>query len=212
MSPRTAVPHPFPAPSIRTRQRVRRAAPVAVAALVLAGCGSGQTGTIGEQVPAVNGSGGVVGELVVRDVVIAYPVGAYPAGDGYQAGEEAPMEFTIVNEAPVQFDELVSVSTPVAERVVLTGATVVPPSSTVAVQDAQPDEGDAPLFDDEDPEPPPRVGILSVLLTGLTGPIQPGLTYDVTFTFANAGSITLPVPLGAPISNRVDPPPAPGEE
>jgi copper(I)-binding protein len=35
------------------------------------------------------------------------------------------------------------------------------------------------------------VGTVHIVLTNLTAPIKPGLTYPVTLVFANAGAITL---------------------
>lgn len=41
------------------------------------------------------------------------------------------------------------------------------------------------------------VGTVHIVLTNLTAPMKPGLTYPVTLVFANAGAITLRVPLGS---------------
>jgi copper(I)-binding protein len=41
------------------------------------------------------------------------------------------------------------------------------------------------------------VGTVHIVLTNLTAPLKPGLTYPVTLVLANAGAITLGVPLGS---------------
>jgi len=39
---------------------------------------------------------------------------------------------------------------------------------------------------------------LSATMEGLTRAVKPGPTVDVTFTFAQAGILTLPLPVGSP--------------
>jgi copper(I)-binding protein len=85
------------------------------AMLALAGCGAGQNTQTDSVEPAVNGTLGQVGDIMIRDAQFAYPTGGV-----YPAGGEGPLVLTIVNTGPTD-DELVSVSSSVAESVEVTG-------------------------------------------------------------------------------------------
>ena len=63
-----------------------------VVALGIAGCGSGQVTQTDSVQPAVNGNQGNVGDVALRDVLVAYP-----ESGAYRAGEDAPLTLTIVN-------------------------------------------------------------------------------------------------------------------
>lgn len=49
---------------------------------------------------------------------------------------------------------------------------------------------------------PPVVGVLSVIITGLSADLPFGKNVPVTFEFANAGKITIQLPVGAPATPR----------
>jgi copper(I)-binding protein len=94
--------------------RLRAVAGLA-ALLTLAGCGAGQNTQTDSVEPAVNGNRGQVGAIMISDAQFAYPsTGTYPAGGA------GPLILTIVNTGS-QDDELVDVSTPIAESVEVTG-------------------------------------------------------------------------------------------
>jgi len=167
-------------------RRVLKAVAAGTAAVLVAGCGAGQIGTIGSQVAAVNGAQGTAGAVAVRDVRVQFPTSA--GASSYPAGANAPLLFTIANSGTAA-DELISVSTPAATQVnvqgsrtlpggtaLVSGPSTVAPSSTV---------GATP-------------GRLTAELSNLTQDVKPGLTIAVTFTFAKAGPITVPVPVGTP--------------
>lgn len=52
---------------------------------------------------------------------------------------------------------------------------------------------------------PPVVGTMSVVITGLTADLPFGKNVPVTFEFANAGTITIQLPIGAPATPRPEP-------
>lgn len=181
-------------------RRVLKAMAAGTAVVLLAGCGAGQIGTIGSQVAAVNGAQGTAGSVAVRDVRVQFPTSA--GASSYPAGANAPLLFTIANGGTAA-DELISVSTPAATQVnvqgsrtlpggtaLVSGPSTVAPSSTAGVTStagATSAAGTTP-------------GRLTAELSNLTQDVKPGLTIAVTFTFATAGPITLPVPVGAPES------------
>ncbi len=177
----------------RTARRSVAALTAAAAVLLVAGCGSGQVGTIGSQVAAVNGGQGQSDKIAVRDVTVQFP----PTGSAYTTGQAAPLLFTISNSGTAS-DELVSITTPVGQ-VDLTGAKQVPGQATLvsAAQqtvDAVPLGSIAPVNG--------AAGKVQAMITGLTQPLKPGLNISVTFTFSQAGAITMPVPLGPPPATK----------
>lgn len=207
----------------RTSRLLLGAVAVGAAAVLLTACGAGQTGTIGGQVAAVNGAQGSVGQVAVRDVTIQYPTGGQ---DHYSVGEDAPLLFTLVNSG-ITADELVSISTPAAGDVSLSGSTAIPggtalvsaavqagsSSSSTVVPTTSGSSTSTPSTSAGSPsatrtsvpnpsggagEPGTTVGVVAAQLTGLTQDVRPGLTIPVTFTFAKAGPVTVPVPVGAP--------------
>ena len=111
--------------------RTRRLRPSLLGALVLAGtlalsgCGSGQLAQTSEESAAVNGAGAQVGDIVIRDMQVAYP--ARPASPDaiYPQGGTAPLKFGIVNESPT-VDRLVRVSSPAATSVTIGGDPSLP--------------------------------------------------------------------------------------
>jgi copper(I)-binding protein len=152
------------------------------AALALVGCGAGQITQTDTQVAAVNGTSGDVGPFIaLRDVLLPSP--AYPAGT-YPVGSAVPVVVTIINGGD-QPDELVAVTSPAGQALVL-GATQIPPGATVLST-----AGSAR------PSSPLVVGELRIVLTP-TRPLHAGLTTPITFQFRNAGKQTLQVPMAPP--------------
>lgn len=187
------------------RKRLAPAVLGIAVALVAGGCAAGQVTQTDSQVAAVNGAGGTVGPIAVRDAVLEYP--GDPAG--YTAGADAPLLVSIANSGDMA-DELVSVTTPAAGDVTVEGRATIP--SGFAVSSA----GDGP----DDPTPsatlqndrPIEGGELRITLNDLTGPIRPGLPTFVTFLFRDAGELTLRVPVANPEDPRTEGTPAPAEE
>jgi copper(I)-binding protein len=186
------------------------------AVLFIAGCGAGQITQTDTQNAAVNGATADVGTIAIRDAEMVLP-DTLPEGETescqliyyYPAGASAPIELFIVNEGDVD-DELVSVTSQVAGSVTVQGDTsVVAGSSLVVGEHARADAGEkladpaevaaaqpsaAPVLDE--------TGRARIVLEQLTRDIRPGQSVEVTFTFRNAGAITLDIPTDAPIEPR----------
>lgn len=220
----------------RTSRVLLGATAIGTATVLLTACGSGQVGTIGSQVAAVNGAQGVAGQVAVRNVSVQFP----SDGTGfYSTGGRAPLLFTIANVG-VGADQLVSVSTPAAATVSLQGATAIPggtalvssavkafsqlspttvmPAPSGSTTRTPPTSAGSPSAAGTSVPNPSggaglpgtTVGVVKAELTGLTQDVRPGLTIQITFTFAKAGPVTLPVPMDAPTDNAPDPVPGAG--
>ncbi|MCA1673545.1 MAG: copper chaperone PCu(A)C [Actinobacteria bacterium] len=178
-----------------------------VVALAASGCAAGQVTQTDAQVASVNGAMADLGPIALRDVVLAYPGGENVFG--YEPGDDVPLLLTIVNSGD-QADELVSVTTPAASEVVIEGTTTIPGSFAVTSVD---DAGTAGELRSPTPsaaiplnpaDPPLAFGELNITLTGLTGPIRPGLPTFITFRFRDAGPVELRVPIDAPAETRIE--------
>jgi copper(I)-binding protein len=152
------------------------------AALALVGCGAGQITQTDNQIAAVDGAFGNAGNsIALRNVLLPYPPN--PTGT-YPAGSTVPVVATIINQGD-QPDELLAVTSPVGQALVL-GATQIAPGTTV-ISTAGATEATSPLV----------VGELRIMLTN-TQALHAGLTTPITFQFRNAGKVTLPVPMAVP--------------
>ncbi len=156
----------------------RSLVPLSLAAALLAvgltGCGAGRDPETYRERPTVDAALASVGELDLRNVSINPP----PAGDAeLRAGSSATARLSVINlgERP---DRLVSVSSPVATTVELLDAdgAVVPNVPIGGLQALGPRD-------------------FTVRLGGLTEPLRPGQSVNVTFTFVNNGRETLLVPI-----------------
>jgi hypothetical protein len=178
--------HPFD-----TRRAPITRAGIAVGGLLvataLAGCSAGQISQVATQAPAVNGTTGTVKNITLRNVHIQ----AVETGDALKPGSDVDFLFTASNLSPDSPDKLVGISTDIG-AVTVTGKTDVPPSGVLVV--GVPD-GATPLASVEGA----NAADASV---ALSKPIRNGLTYDFTFTFANAGDLTLSVPISAGAAPR----------
>lgn len=179
---------------------VLRCALVGLAAtLALSGCGAGPVTQTSLQVSGANGASAEIGSIALRDVVLAYPGGEEV--HGYEPGEEVPLLVTFVNTGD-RADELVSVTTPAAGKVVVEGTTTIPGGVTVT---SLGDAGTTSAHPAGPPKRPLEFGELRIVLTELTGPIRPGLPTHVTFEFRDAGKVTLRVPIDSPAETPEEP-------
>lgn len=185
--------------------RVRLAA-AAAGALLLAGCGAGQVASTTLQVAAVNGGSGTSSttQLEVDNVEMAFPEAETARWD---EGADVPLTFTISNQ-DAQPDTLTGVSSPAASSVEVEGTTEIPARSAVVGVDDESTVADAETAagtqNSNSETGASNAGQVRVVLTGLTAPITSGQTADVTFSFANAGDITVPVPVAAPTQERTE--------
>ena len=147
------------------------AAVVAAASLTLAGCGAGQYAQSVNQQAAILGANAAVGDMSTLNVRLA-PI----AEQKYPAGSDARVLLYLSNDG-LNPDTLTSVSSPAAKSVQITGDPVVPGQTLV---DLSGDSG------------------RRVTLTGLVQDLYYGVSIPMTFSFANAGSLTLNVPIQNP--------------
>jgi copper(I)-binding protein len=155
-----------------------------LAVLALTGCGAGAVTQTAAQASAVNGTGGQVGNVLVRDATIASA--ANLAGAAYQPGGAAPLNLSLVNTGAAP-DKLLAVSSPVAGSGQITGDATLPGGTVVTVGNN--DGADSQALAGRN---------IAVKLNGLVGPVRSGLTYPVTFRFEKAGTLTVQVPVGYP--------------
>lgn len=164
-------------------------AAVLTTALALAGCSAGtvtQTDTVVSQAP---GGTGQTGQLLARNVTLD----AGPAQVVTPGGQIA-LRGTLVNEGTAT-DRLISVTTPYAQQVSVEGQTIIPGANAVRL--AGLDEGAVgPVRPDIR-----QAASMRLVLRGVTQVMRPGPTYTVTFTFQNAGTMTVPVTMVEPISS-----------
>ncbi|MGH3905030.1 MAG: copper chaperone PCu(A)C [Pseudonocardiaceae bacterium] len=161
---------------------------VACCAVALtAGCGAGQVTQTDAQVAAIDGASADLGSIAIRDVLIPYPEDLHGV---YPAGSVVPVQLTIVNEG-VGADTLTSVTSPASGRMLVQGATTIPAGMSAA---SSGEAGQATAT----PVSPLDVGEVRIALTDTTRPLRPGQNIEITLVFQNAGTITLPVPMGPP--------------
>ena len=220
--------------SRETTRPLRKLVPavaIGVSALLgIVGCSAGQVAQTAEMEPAVNGNMGQVGNLMLRDVMVAYPEN----GEAYAVGEDAPLLLTIANVGGDD-DELVGVTSPAgtveitgnakipghtALQVVLPGdnpsaptsESSAPETTSSAPETTGSDEPESPSSESSAPpvtttteeEAPDVVGTISLVITGLTGDLPYGKTVPVTFEFAKAGKVTVSLPIAAPATPRAE--------
>lgn len=175
------------------------------AALAIAGCGAGQITQTDSQESGANGAFGQAGAILVRDAALNFPDGP---GKAYPVGADAKLTLRLVNSGPAN-DELVEVGSEGAASATIEGDRQIIAGSVLVI--GSPEEHEVPGAAESatsEPsssattEPPagddPRVGEAEVTLKALDRELRPGQTVKVTFTFRNAGPITLDMPIAAP--------------
>lgn len=177
MSTPRLTPAPAPKRHDGTRRRTPAIAALALSPLVLlpllAACDSGQLASTAAESPDVAGVRGGVGDIVLDDVFIdaTGPV----AADG-----SVPLRGALSDDGPAA-DRLLSVSTAVTASVELVGANAQPSTGGIPI----------PAYGQVDAVQ----GNPQMFLVGVAAPIAPMVLVPVTFTFADAGSVTLDVPV-----------------
>ena len=159
-------------------------------ALAVTACGAGQISQTATQAPAVNGVNAGVGDLSLRNVHLRAP----QAKDYVLPGTEAELLFVVTNESPDKSDKLVSIRTDIGSVPLRGDATLAPSGVLVA---GEPD-GQTKALESVEPADPLTADV------NRTKPITNGLTYPFTFTFQNAGEVTVQVPISAGEEPRRD--------
>lgn len=197
---------------------------LAGAVAVLAGCSAGQNSQTAAKTPSLSGVHANLDGIALRNVQIAYADREHRT---YPKGGTAPLDVRILNGGKKP-DALVGVTADLADKVVLVGepkeTSRICPEATVSVPppvepSPTPAGTESPA---ESPEPAataePEAGSeefsialvpggcallhadqpYHLELSGLKQEIAPGQTVAITFRFAEAGEVTLDVPLGMP--------------
>nr|WP_275889310.1 hypothetical protein [Nakamurella flavida] len=152
----------------------------AAAALALSGCAAGQISQTAQQVAAIDGANADTGSISIRNVLLAEP----ERTNGYPAGSDARV-LLYVSNIGLNADTLTSVSSSVAGSATIDGTAEVPPQTLV---DMATDTG------------------VQIALEDLNRDVFFGQSIPVTFTFENAGSMTVQVPVEVPTERSTDRP------
>jgi copper(I)-binding protein len=186
----------------------------AFVALLTSACAAGQHASTSEQRPSLDGTNGSVGSINLRGIVIEAPSGttAY-----YPVGSDAAVKIVLVNNGTQQ-DRLISITSPAvtdwgsfattsdADAVIEahSSPSAAETKSGKAKPSGTPSATTLPL-----PTPSQSIAISAgsrrswgtpeskgtLLLIHTTKALYPGTTIPLTFQFANAGSVTLAVPI-----------------
>jgi copper(I)-binding protein len=117
--------------SRQTTRPLRKLVPavaIGVSALLgIVGCGAGQVTQTARMEPAVNGNTGQAGDIMLRDVRVAFP----ESGEPYEEGDDAPLLLAIVNVGADE-DRLVGATSP-AGRIEMVGNPSLPPQTALQV-------------------------------------------------------------------------------
>jgi copper(I)-binding protein len=160
------------------------------AAAALTGCSAGQISQTATQQAAVNGTAATVGSITLRNVHLRAP----QSTDYVQPGSTAELLFVASNDSPDKADKLTSITSDFG-TVALSGDTSLPATDVLVV--GEPDGQIAPLQAAETAD-------AAKAMVNLSKPITNGLTYPFTFTFQNAGPLTVAVPISAGEAPRRD--------
>jgi hypothetical protein len=147
------------------------------ATLTVSGCAAGQYSQTADQVAAIDGANGTIGDLTVLNARLA-PT----SGEDYPAGSNARLLLWISNDS-INPDALSGVSTSAAKSVKITGDATVPGQTLV---DFATDSG------------------TQVVVTGFLQDQYYGVSIPMTFSFKKAGSLTLNIPIEIPSDRSGD--------
>lgn len=198
--------------TVRNRRTTALLAGALVGAMALAGCGAGQVAQTAYQTNNSGGASGQVGAVQVLDARIEAGE-EIEAASAFARGGEAPLEMRIVNTGAAA-DRLVSITSPVASSVLLSGSTDVipgvplviegvPAATGAAVPTGEPGPSGVPATPlPAAPEPVAERGVAQAVLTGLREDVRSGLTYQLVLTFEKAGEVRVEVPVNNPTAPR----------
>jgi copper(I)-binding protein len=144
---------------------------LAAVTLTVTGCGAGQYSQTADQVAAINGANGTIGDLTVLNAQLT-PTD----GEDYPAGSSARVLLWISNDS-INPDTLSGVSTTAAKSVQITGSAQLPAQT---LSDFATDTG------------------TRLVVTGFLQDQYYGVSIPMTFSFKNSGSLTLNIPIAVP--------------
>lgn len=179
-------------PVARRRRRVLVPAVAGVVlALSLTGCAAGRQAQTVDQRPSQQGANADVGAIALRGVAIEPP-----SGNSYPKGSNVRLAVVLVNNGSAP-DRLTGITTSAA------GGWSAYPTTAAADQVAGAAAGGStPGGTQSVPIPPGGRTSFGVpdatgglVLLGTKGTIYPGTIVSMNFTFARAGTVTVPVPV-----------------
>jgi hypothetical protein len=180
-----------------------------VSALLTAGCAAGQHAATADEKPTIGGVNGDLGSIHIRGMLVEPP-----RGSSYDSGDDAQVKLVIVNVGS-KSDLLQSISSPAFAdwgAFKTTGdaaAALDPEPSATAAKPTPSKQVLIPAGARVSWGTPESTGALAVL--SLADQVWPGTTVPMTLTFAQAGSITLRVPIGLSGSPNTSPIPEPSD-
>ncbi|MFD4368918.1 hypothetical protein [Rhodococcus sp. NPDC058521] len=181
-----------------TRRVATAVALVAGGALTLSACGAGQISQTATQVAAVNGNTAEVGPLALRNVHVVFP-----NSEEYslEPGGDAVLAFSAINDSENTPEKLTGITTDFAGSVSIAGeagtADIAPQTSLGAGTSTEDASGQAEADAQNAGNADAPSDLVLVVLEDLKEGVRPGLTIPVTFSFANAGDVTVSVPIDA---------------
>ncbi|MQA05069.1 MAG: copper chaperone PCu(A)C [Streptosporangiales bacterium] len=188
-----------------SRSRVLRVALAAsAAALAVSGCGAGfHPYTSTSMKPRDGANYPDVGDSSPLAIRHAFVLGPAPDDDPFAKNSDAAIYLSVINQR-AKSDELVSASSPDADKVVLAAdgeeGGIAVPAPTAGRPEADPVQLGQPPYSEN-----------TVTLTGLTRELRSGSTVRVTFEFQRAGDITMALPVVPHTAHRETLSPAPNE-
>ena len=199
---------------VGARRRVLTAVGIGLATAIMGtGCAAGQIAQTAEITSAVEGGHATIGPIALRDVKVEYPQ------DGrYTQGEDARLTLVLANAA-VEDDVLTSVRTDSADSVTFrSGDSATPVESPTELAPENPSASTSPGAEPAPNEEssltlPGNENVLAyadgprITLVGLTRDLLPSETVKLTFTFRDAGEVTLVVPVAIPATPGPQPSP-----
>jgi copper(I)-binding protein len=195
------------------------------ATLLSSSCATGQQAQTANEVPAVDATSGGVGAIQLHDVALASPPDgkSYRAGDDAElqlviVNDGRSTDSLLSVSTPAASSYRVFASAAQASAAASPGASTsssaapspsaAPASSAAPSSSAASSPSTAPASSAAAPPAPAPLGVAAgqarafgvvaadpVLVVHLTRTLFPGPSVPITFTFANAGSVTLPVPV-----------------
>jgi copper(I)-binding protein len=184
--------------------RALRAAALGLALLsatALTACSAGQINQTSSQERDKVGSQGAIGDILLREVQLAYP-----NGGTYAPGSEAELNAAIVNTGSAP-DTLVSITSPAFTQYRITGSpTGTAPATPTNNTGTGNGLGAAPTAGRTTVTIPADTSVVlgqtgpTVTLVGLNETLTPAQTVPLTFTFQTAGTVTIQALVGTPTS------------
>lgn len=202
-----------------------------VAALLTAGCAAGQDAQTADEKPTLDGTNASVGAIDLRGLAVEPPAGPttyFPTGSDLSVrlvlvnNSQQPDQLTSITSPAVSdwgaFASSADADAVMSAQTATPSATPTPPPSAPGSPTPGSSPGNSTPTPTSTPLPTPKRqvkvgpnGVVSwgtptatgaLLLMKTTRPLYPGSSIRITFTFANAGTITVMVPIALSTTPR----------